>query len=211
MTIGAQFLTAVPIRVCCCHDPAIDTERSDLQKYMVSRDEQFITQRSGMQIQWYVCKPLRRSHALDIQAMSVGKDAARVQAFRRGVVKVENLHTDASIHDFVPECFGPGGAADDGWTQDEFDYIPPDDVFDIGEVVLRRANFRRGMQPWFPPLPSSVRALAEVAYRPADESPPDASPRPDESAGPSTTSESERTDASGVPLGDATAKGPPTE
>jgi hypothetical protein len=188
--LGAKLLTTQPVRVCCSHDPAIDRELSNVNFYMVVRDESLVKALPGKAITWFHLRRLPRSVAADIEATASNRMVAQLLAFNLAVIRVENLHTDeGEIIDFVPLAHQSNGDRNpsQGLSRDEVNYFTTSERTDIGDVVLRRSDLRHGRQPFFPPLESSVRALGEAVFLSADESPEAVSLRHARSGSPSTT------------------------
>lgn len=217
--LGEKMLSTGPVRVACSFDPALDRSTEENRRKILLYEQ---TRHAplleglvipGRRIQWFHLRRLPRSVAMEIDATAPSKKAAYINAFRMAVVKVENLIKDNGQLEevFTPECT-EAREPKAGLTRSEMDHFPMEEVYDIGAVVMGRASLRHGKQPYFPPLESSVNALARAQMLftngLADENPAAASAKrgkPEENST-GTDPNTERFENGGVPPTDATAK-----
>lgn len=218
----SEFLSTGAVRVACPFDPALDrsTEeyRARINRYHVSRDPKELEglELSGHRIRWFHIRRLPRSVAAQIDATAKGQIGSQIAAFRSSVVAVEHLDKDDGGFEerWEPECAKPGNDLKSGLTIQELDLFTPEEMYDIGAVARGRASLRHGKQPFFPPLESSVRALAEmqIAFSGlVDGSPAAASRKRGEPGASSTTTPPTPVarESSGAKPTDAPAKGSP--
>lgn len=160
----SQLFSVAPFETVTPFDPAIDLEACNVEKYMNTRDMSSLVYLAGQQPTIFTVRRLPVSRSISIRSTAHSDAQARSLAFMAAVVRVQNIRTDAGVMpSWEPGWKRPGSTAQhESMTVAELDegLFAEDEIMDVGEVVLQRANLRNGRPALFPPLPSSAHALA---------------------------------------------------
>ncbi|MGE0400842.1 MAG: hypothetical protein AB7T06_29295 [Kofleriaceae bacterium] len=84
------------VRVACCLDPAIDWQRSNMERYVEQRDPSLLAELPGKQIAWCLLRPLTVATFATVDAAPPGASKL-VSAFRWSVVAIENWAPDGAL------------------------------------------------------------------------------------------------------------------
>jgi hypothetical protein len=160
--------STAPIRVVSTSDPAIDRDRTDFEKYTVSRDLSYVVNKRDKQPAIYHVRRIPRRLVLKYILEAHDPVTQRLRAFECGVVRVERPYEDdgsQSKADFAPQWTDSKSDKLQIMSDEEVERFPAEDVLEIGEVAFQHAFLRPGSDSYYE-VSRTVRSLLLLADRP---------------------------------------------
>jgi hypothetical protein len=151
-------------RTVCSSDPAIDLHKSNLDRYVVTRDLAHLVFHPGKHPVYYVLKRPPTNLVVSFIEAGLDEKTRHIRAFMCSTVgwqylpDGDGIQRDLAGHPGWVEKRQESGCM----TTEELNLFHPEDVLEIGAIAYQRCFLRRGREVLYTAPPTSADALQRV-------------------------------------------------